>query len=319
MSTTTLPVYRIAKWQQVFETSDSRRHARLNWVSLPVGFGSSGYQSLIDTFGEEAPAIYGAWCALIKLAAEQPWRGTLCSTKGESLTTSRISRLTFFPAEIFDKLIEWASSEPVGWLEVVDQTVINQFVTSQQTIDDQPPTGCEPVAKRSTEPNLTLPNLTGRNGTERNGTRADEKANDQQPVDDQSTTGQQPVDNQSATGSSEQLPILEIVAAGNSTIRDLAGRIVRSLAKSHTLSADDREDAYRFAALGSCYEALGGLCEDLLEDIRLRKKRGKKLVRPWGWFKTRFIAESKKKGLEFDAAWKAVSVPGVEAESEESR
>jgi hypothetical protein len=46
-------IYRIAKWTETFETAESRRHRILTWVSLPIGFDSSGYTDLVETFGED--------------------------------------------------------------------------------------------------------------------------------------------------------------------------------------------------------------------------------------------------------------------------
>lgn len=163
-----MSVYRIAKWNEIYETADSRRHKRLEWVSMPVGFNSNGYQSMLDEFGQEAAAVYGAWCALVSLAATAPERGLLATSKGEGWSPARIARMTYLSTEVFEKLIPWASSQPIGWLEVVTQPVVNQSSidcqpvvnqssTSQQTIDDQP----------SIElPNLTLPNITIPNTTQ---------------------------------------------------------------------------------------------------------------------------------------------------------
>lgn len=159
------PVYRIAKWQETFETADSRKHKRLSWVSLPVGFGSNGYQSLVDQFEDEAPAIYGAWCALVNLAAQMNWRGVLCTSRGEPMSISRIARLTYMPTDVFEKLFDWASSESVGWIEVVERPLANQSTTSQQLANDW-----------TTLQDTTLPNPTGR--TEPDGTAPTDRPTD---------------------------------------------------------------------------------------------------------------------------------------------
>jgi hypothetical protein len=112
------PIYRVARWAETFETSESRKLKTLSWVALPVDLQSNGFQLMVETFGDEAPTMYGAWCALIAVAAKCPVRGTLAAQKGAGYTAARIARLTHFPESVHERLIEWALSEPVGWLEV---------------------------------------------------------------------------------------------------------------------------------------------------------------------------------------------------------
>ena len=61
-------VYRIAKWTETFERAESRKLKQLTWIAMPVGFSSTGYQAMLEDFdAERAPAIYGAWCALVPM------------------------------------------------------------------------------------------------------------------------------------------------------------------------------------------------------------------------------------------------------------
>lgn len=112
-------VYRIAKFDDVFTKRDGRKDSgELRWVSMPIGFGSGGYQAMIEDFGDDAPAIYGAWCALVKIAAACPTPGLLCSSRGRAITPQRAAALAYMPAEPFRKLFKWASAQDIGWLEV---------------------------------------------------------------------------------------------------------------------------------------------------------------------------------------------------------
>ncbi len=113
-------VLRVVKWDKVFETWESRNHRQLRWISLPTGNHSSGYIHLIDTFGDRAAAIYGAWIALVKIAATAPIRGVLANGKGMPYTSGHLSRLSYFPSQLFDELIAWATSPEVRWLEPVE-------------------------------------------------------------------------------------------------------------------------------------------------------------------------------------------------------
>jgi hypothetical protein len=143
-------VLAVSRWNEVFETAESRRHRSLLWIAIPVSFNSTGLQRLLDEFdGVKAAALYGCWNALLKIAASAPVRGVLAGHKGESYTSGRLARLSGFPQQLFDELIPWCVS--VGWL-----------------VTAQPTTGLPDLTER----NLTGPNLTQRNGTEQKPDRA---------------------------------------------------------------------------------------------------------------------------------------------------
>lgn len=112
-----MKLYKIAKWEEVYERAESRKLKQLTWVSMPIGLNSSGYQSLLDEFGDRAPAMYGAWCALVAVAANCHRRGILGNSRGNPLTISHLSRQTGFDGELFRDLFAWASTREVGWLE----------------------------------------------------------------------------------------------------------------------------------------------------------------------------------------------------------
>lgn len=143
-------VLAVSRWNEVFETSESRRHRSLLWIAIPVSFNSTGLQRMLDEFdGIKAAALYGCWNALLKIAASAPVRGVLAGHKGESYTSGRLARLSGFPQSLFDELIPWCVS--VGWL-----------------VTAQPTTGLPDLTER----NLTGPDLTQRNGTEQSPCRA---------------------------------------------------------------------------------------------------------------------------------------------------
>ncbi len=172
-----MAIYRIAKWESVFERAESRKLKQLTWVAMPVGFTSHGYQSLLDEFGEDAPAIYGAWCALVGVAAGCVHRGIFCSGRGIPLTIPRISRMTGFEAALIGRLFDWASREDIRWLEVVEPEELEQIIgepiaenpvkheekaISGESPDDPPtPQGNPPTTRHNkTRHYRTLPNKT---------------------------------------------------------------------------------------------------------------------------------------------------------------
>lgn len=111
-----MKLYRIAKWEEVFERAESRKLKMLTWVSMPVSFNSNGYQAMLDEFKSEAAAMYGAWCALVAFSASCHVRGLLGTSRGIPLTISHIARVTGLDANLFERLIEWASRDDIGWL-----------------------------------------------------------------------------------------------------------------------------------------------------------------------------------------------------------
>lgn len=169
----TQPLYRIAKWTETFERAESRKLKALTWVSVPIRFSSSGYQSMLDEFDDDAPAVYGAWCALVAIAAGCHVRGVLGTSRGIPLKTSHIARLTGFQSAIFDRLIAWASRPDVAWLETVPSDQVAALmqetqekqrseVQSGESPDDPPtPRGIPP----HTGQDITGPNKTGPNKT----------------------------------------------------------------------------------------------------------------------------------------------------------
>jgi len=130
---------------------------------------------LLDEFGEDAPAIYGAWCALVAVAATCSTRGVLSNSKGEPMKLSHIARKTGFPKEIFERLFEWATRENVGWLTPVPR----QSPGNPPARDRQSPGEGSAIASENpagslhniTEPNITEPNITEPNITEPNITK----------------------------------------------------------------------------------------------------------------------------------------------------
>ena len=145
-------VYRIANWREQFETAKSRGYAQLSWIACPVSFNSRGFQALLDDFEPaEAAALFGCWQALCKVAAANPdreLRGVLAGSHGEPYTVRRLERLTGFPAELFETVLEWAKS--VDWLEPVPA----KDSASPQAVPAEDSSGALP------KPNITKPDKT---------------------------------------------------------------------------------------------------------------------------------------------------------------
>lgn len=150
-------IWKIAKWDVVFEKAESRRHKILTWVSMPVDFNSSGYQSLLEEFNGGSPAIYGAWCALVKFAAQCPTRGVLANSQRRPISLHHIARVTGFDVDVFEQLFGWATKVDVAWL--IPES------TTKQDENGSPSNGPAMAQQNAVLQDPTLPNKTQPNPT----------------------------------------------------------------------------------------------------------------------------------------------------------
>lgn len=173
-----MKVYKIAKWESVFERAESRKLKQLTWVAMPIGFDSTGYQLLLDEFGDDAAAIYGTWCALCAVAASCHRRGVLASSRGIPLKVSHIARMTGFQTSLFERLIAWASAPDVRWLESLSSQELDNITDendhfpsevnkSGESPDSSPIRQGNPpyTQQHTTEQNITRHNPTSPNIT----------------------------------------------------------------------------------------------------------------------------------------------------------
>lgn len=147
-------VYEIARWSEVFETSESRKLKSLPWIAERTDFTSTGWQAGLDEFGpSEWLAIYGAWMVIVRTAATAKSRGRLCGDKGEPWSAARIARPSGTCPELIARAFSWAVK--VGWLVPVDFTPGDS--------PDNLPTGREKTT--ATRHDSTEQDKTRRNGT----------------------------------------------------------------------------------------------------------------------------------------------------------
>jgi len=169
-------VLRITKWETSFETSESRKYLALSWIALPISFSSNGYQSLLDEFGNDAAAAYGAWCALCSFAATCEIRGVLATSRGVAVKTTHIARTTGFPSDLFDRLIGWASSSAIGWLSVVSDEEFSRLLAAKDEAKNKkrknagntPEESSGDLPEEREKNTATLPNPTEQNNTKPN-------------------------------------------------------------------------------------------------------------------------------------------------------
>lgn len=148
-------VFEVARWSEVFETSESRKYKTLTWIAERTDFDSTGWQQGLDEFGPvEWPRVYGNWMILIRTAAKAKVRGRLSGDRGEPWTAARIVRPSGCDASGLQVAYDFAIR--IGWL-----------VASDSVPGESP--GDLPDLPQKTTPtvrNVTEPNLTERNETE---------------------------------------------------------------------------------------------------------------------------------------------------------
>lgn len=110
--------YRIRDWDEHFETNESRKLKKLNWVPVPTHHDSCGFRHVMAH--ERGAEIYTAWILTVQVAAKIPKPRTgLLVSGGRPLDAEDLAVKTGAPAEIFELAFEVLTEERIGWLETV--------------------------------------------------------------------------------------------------------------------------------------------------------------------------------------------------------
>ena len=115
-------LYRIRRWDDLYETYESKRVARMKWLALPVKLDGYGYRRLMQE--KDGPAMFGTWCAILQLAARCTPRGTLCSADGAPLPPDEIAVLISIPERLVSKTLEMLSNAQKSkllWIEALQR------------------------------------------------------------------------------------------------------------------------------------------------------------------------------------------------------
>lgn len=120
----TPPLYAIRDWKKHFENNRTAELKHLHWVPFPTKHDGDGYTSLLDH--PDGAAHFGAWCALVQVAARcgmtATTRGRLLRDLGnrtEPHTPASLARITRIPENIISAAIVRLCE--IGWLEQIPQ------------------------------------------------------------------------------------------------------------------------------------------------------------------------------------------------------
>lgn len=133
-----MQVMRIANWSQAFETAENKKLVRLTWLALPTKQEGDGYTELMSAH-ENGCAHFGAWTALLQLAAKCTPRGTLVRNLGGRLVahdTGSVSRITRVPVEVLDEAVP--RLHEIGWLEYIELEEVTQSAGKPSCQDGKP-------------------------------------------------------------------------------------------------------------------------------------------------------------------------------------
>lgn len=124
-------LYRIKDWSRHYETHESRKLKRLDWVAMPNKHDGLGFRLVAAE--KDAPVLLAAWTLIVQIASrgDKDARGAL-SRDGRPLTSREMALMTGFPAKIFDRAFTFFTQDRIGWL------VAEQWQTDLPLLADEP-------------------------------------------------------------------------------------------------------------------------------------------------------------------------------------
>lgn len=110
-------MYRIAKWNDVFENAWTRKRNRLGWFNCPSGNDSAGYIALMS-YGDKGVAAIGVFTAICQWSATclPLVRGSCARSDGRPLNLTQLALLIRMPERVVSESISLLTSEEVGWM-----------------------------------------------------------------------------------------------------------------------------------------------------------------------------------------------------------
>jgi len=118
--------YKISNWDIIYENNRTREVKVMKWIPVPVKLAGDGYTELVCK--DPTGGLFGAWCALLQVAATCDPRGTLLRSTGLPHTASTISRITRIRQPTIEKMLDFCTNN-LQWLENTDsglETPISQ-------------------------------------------------------------------------------------------------------------------------------------------------------------------------------------------------
>jgi len=116
-------LYTIRDWAENYESADNRKtDGPLKWYAARTKMNGLGFVRI--TQEKDAANLFCAWNLLLMVAADQnrAERGNL-ARGGIPLTPDDLELITRFPAKMFERALEFFSSERIGWISALSDSV----------------------------------------------------------------------------------------------------------------------------------------------------------------------------------------------------
>ena len=156
-------IYRIKNWDSVYENNRTRELKNLGWIPLPLGHDGDGYTTLMSH--ENGAALFGAWIAVIQVAAKCDPRGTLVRKSQIPHSSATLSRITRIQVRLLDEMLDVCLTE-CNWLEIIDLQFNAEIPHDNAGIPHGVAPSCDPAARaQAHSQNRTEQKGIGKKGT----------------------------------------------------------------------------------------------------------------------------------------------------------
>jgi hypothetical protein len=107
----------IKRWNETFETADTRKRQRLGWFMNPSGCESAGYIELMS-YGQDGIMAFAVFQAICQWSAtnRQEVRGRLARSDGSAINVRQLSAFIRMPPDVVQKAIDLLMTPDVGWI-----------------------------------------------------------------------------------------------------------------------------------------------------------------------------------------------------------
>lgn len=141
--------YRIRRWNEIYECSQSRRVRTVSWIAKPIKHDGKGYRRVAKQ--DNRVELWCAWCLIQDIAGRMPVRGLLADYDGP-LSAEDMADSTGYPVHIFENALQFFVRPEIAWLEECDYS---ECAHSTVTERYEQPNRTEPNRQDDTEPDRT--------------------------------------------------------------------------------------------------------------------------------------------------------------------
>jgi hypothetical protein len=137
-----MTLYRIANWEALFETYETKKLSHLKWVPVPNKHDGLGFRRVAAQ--PNCCELFTAWNLILQVASKgkkATERGML-QRDGRPLAPEDLAIMTGFPSSIFQVAITFFSSPQMGWLESIQQAPTDKTAEPPVKTAEPPASPC---------------------------------------------------------------------------------------------------------------------------------------------------------------------------------